>query len=263
LNKIPAKKYEDLMEFLAFLAVYDDEERMRKYVEILEGEEIKGKTVVELGAGFGYFSILAVERGARKVYAVERNREIFEILKERVRGYKNIVPIRMDAQKFKPKEEIDILIHDFYGPLLYDESLYILDHLKFKPKTVIPNGGSLKCGTVRLGDIKDPTVDLGVLRRLKGVLVADLFDFYGKPEREFLVAKWEFGRGLEVFEVEVPRDGEVLVFWVEILHEGKKLCSSYECRNWPLVFTYNVGGRFSLSFRWRGDYSLAYFRWII
>jgi hypothetical protein len=44
------------MEFLAFLSVYDDEERMRKYVEILEGEEINGKTVVELGAGFGYFS---------------------------------------------------------------------------------------------------------------------------------------------------------------------------------------------------------------
>jgi hypothetical protein len=95
-------------------------------------------------------------------------------------------------------------------------------------------------------------VDLGVLRRLKGVLVADLFDFYGKPESEFSVAKWEFGKGLEVFEVELPRDGEVLVFWVEILHEGKKLCSSYECKNWPLVFTYNVGGRFSLSFRWRG-----------
>jgi len=250
------------MELLAFLSVYDDRERMVKYMEVLEGEDLKDKVVVELGAGFGYFSILAAEKGAKKVYAVERNGEIFEVLKERVRGYKNIVPVKKDAIRFKPKEDIDVLIHDFYGPLLYDESLFVLDHLRFKPKKVIPNGGVLKCGTLRLAEIEDPTVDLAVLRRFKNVLVADMFDFYKIPGKEFRVAKWEFGKGLKIFDVEVPKDGEVLVFWIEILHNGKILCSSYSCRNWPLVFTYNEGGRFSLSFKWRGDYSLVYFKWL-
>ncbi len=250
------------MELLAFLSVYDDEERIRKYLEILEEEKLEGKTVVELGAGFGYFSAFAAEKGAKRVYAVERNPEIFIILKKRLEKYENAFAIKKDALKFKPKEEIDLLIHDFYGPLLYDESLYVLDYLKFRPKKVVPNGGVLKCGTLRLKDIEDPTVDIDVILRFKNVLVADMFDFYTKPENEFLVAKWEFGKGLEIFNVEVPKDGEVLIFWIEILHNGRFVCSSYDCRNWPLVFTYNEGGRFSLSFKWRGDYSEVYFRWL-
>ncbi|MEO0138392.1 MAG: rRNA adenine N-6-methyltransferase family protein [candidate division WOR-3 bacterium] len=262
LNNISSQRYNNLLEFLAFLGVYDDEERLRVYKELIEGVGVKDKVVVELGAGFGYLSVFASEMGARRVYAVERNPYVFKILKKNVKGYKNIQPIKADALKFDPGEEVDVLIHDFYGPLLYDESLYILDNLKFKPKAVIPNGGVLKCGVLELERIGDPTVDIDVLKTFKNILVADLFDYYIKPKREFLVASWEFGKGLKTFQPEIPKTGEVLVFWLEILHNGKTLCSSYDCRNWPLVFTYNQGGRFILKFSWRGDYSVVRFGWI-
>ncbi len=262
LNRIDSEKYNQLIEFLAFLSIYDDDKRMKVFKEIIKRCDMKGKVVAELGAGFGEFTKFIIELGAKRVYAVEINPYMLTILRKKLKNINNVRIVEGDALNFVPEEDINIVIHDFFGPLLYDESLYVLDNLKFKPKIVIPNEGLLKCGTIKLSEINDPTVDRDVIETLEGVLIADLFDYYQKPEKSYTVAKWKYGEGLKMYEVELKDEGEVLVFWLEIYHDGEFLCSSYECINWPLVWTYRRGDRFKIFFEWNGEFSDVIFTWI-
>ncbi len=268
LNSLPFKRYEALSDFLAFIGVYDDERRR----EVWEGtilkyrDAINGGVVVELGAGFGIFSEMALALGAKKVYAVERNPYAYNVLKGRLGRYRNVRVVKKDALKFVPLEEVDVLIHDFYGPLLYDESLYVLDNLPFTPRVVIPNGGRLKMGLLNLEDIGDRTVEEDVLEQLKGVLVADLFEINRRPEvEENTVATWKFGQGLKVEDsINIGEQlGNLLLFYLEVMHNGKVICSSFECTNWPLVWTPRSGDVFSIRFRWGGDFARVDFEWLM
>ncbi len=266
LNQLPFKKYSALSDFLAFVGIYDDENRRRVWRELIERHEgaIRGGVVVEVGAGFGEFSLLALELGAKKVFAVERNPYAYEVLKERLGKYSNVKVVKADALKFSPGEPVDVVIHDFYGPLLYDESLYVIDNLPYRPGVVIPNGGALRVGSVRLEDLEDETVKEDVLRHLHGVIVGDLFPIDGPPPMEVReVGDWRYGRGLNLQESVNVGDtvGDLLLFYLEVIHNGRTLCSSFECNNWPLGWTPRSGDVFSIAFRWDGEFTRTYFRW--
>ena len=127
LNNINYKKFSSMSDFLAFISIYDDMNRTDAWKKLMlrYSDYFKNGVVAELGAGFGLFSEFALELGAKKVYAVERNRYLFNVLKERLSKYKEIKVINENVLRFIPKEHIDVVIHDFYGPLLYDESLYV------------------------------------------------------------------------------------------------------------------------------------------
>jgi len=267
LNQLPFKKYSALSDFLAFLGIYDDTVRRRVWKDLIMRHEraIRDGVVVEVGAGFGEFSRLAAEMGARKVYAVERNPYAYEILRRRLKGYRNVKVIKADALKFVPDEDVDVLIHDFYGPLLYDESLYVLDHLPYRPRAVLPNGGRLKVAVVSLDDLDDPVVDGDILEVLKGVIVADLFPIETPPpyDGESVVAEWRYGRGLRLEgSVDVGEMvGDLLMFYLEITHNGRVLCNSFECTNWSLGWTPRSGDVFEMKFRWDGEFTRVHFRW--
>ncbi|NPB04523.1 MAG: hypothetical protein GXO39_08975 [Thermotogae bacterium] len=268
LNQIPFKRYEALSDYLAFLGIYDDDSRRKVWTDLLERHQksIEGAVVVELGAGFGEFSALALELGARKVYAVERNPYMYQLLKERLSGYKNVRVIKADALKFSPPEEVGVIIHDFYGPLLYDESLYVLDNLPYRPRLVLPNGGSLVVMGIDSESLNDPLLKPDVLRPLEGVIVADLVPLDDKPKSEEVeVANWRFGRGLNLSkEIDVGRmDGDLLLFYMKVQHNGRDLCDPFTCTNWSLGWTPRVGDVFTLNYRWDGDFTRVSFRWVL
>lgn len=56
-------------------------------------EEIRGKTVIDIGANIGMFSLLCASFGASKVIAVEAQSRVFQGLLDNISGYQMITPI--------------------------------------------------------------------------------------------------------------------------------------------------------------------------
>jgi len=65
-NKLPEERFADVDDLLAFVSIYDDEERTRSYVSMLRRhrELIEDKVVVEAGCGLGLFSAEMARLGA-------------------------------------------------------------------------------------------------------------------------------------------------------------------------------------------------------
>jgi len=72
-------------------------------------EEIKNKTIIDIGANIGLFSIFCAENGAKKVIAIEANSNIFKKLKENTKEYNNIEIINLAVYK---EDNIDVYIKD-------------------------------------------------------------------------------------------------------------------------------------------------------
>ncbi len=60
-------------DFAGYCSMLTDERRMKAYPEMMKKVIGKDSIVLDLGAGTGYFSILASKLGAKKVYALEPN----------------------------------------------------------------------------------------------------------------------------------------------------------------------------------------------
>ncbi len=77
----------------------------------------KGKRVLESGTGSAILSILAAKAGAKKVYAVEIDREVARFARENIKkaGYQNVITlIESDVKKVNLKdidnEKVDVVI---------------------------------------------------------------------------------------------------------------------------------------------------------
>ncbi len=261
LNSLNWKKYSALMDFLAFVGMYDDANRTKAFKELMVRYErdFRNATVVEAGAGFGILGEFALELGARKVYLIERNKYMFNVLREKFSRNDRIKLVYGDVSRFG--KEVDILVHDLYGSLLYDESLYVLEKLAFRPKLILPNSGKLKYETVPKEELLDETVNLSVWKQFEGVLVSDIFayesNFHGK---DYLL--WNVNEGLSFKEVLLDaKEYDVLVFYMEVWHDDTLVCRTGECTNWSFVFTPVVSRKFEMKFRWKGDYMHVLFRW--
>lgn len=105
-------------------------------------EKVKrGEVIVDMFAGIGYFSLgIAKFTEARKIYAIEKNRETFKFLKENIflNEVKNIEPILGDCRDvamYKDMQNITDRIIMGYLPNTYR---FIPAALKFaKKKTII------------------------------------------------------------------------------------------------------------------------------
>lgn len=265
LNRLPEDRFEAIDDLLAFISIYDDEERTRRYFELFEAHraDITGKVCVELGCGLGLMSEKLARLGARRVYAVERNPHLFALAQKRLAAHENVVLVHADARQFVPPEPVDVLVHEFYGQLLYDEELHLLDGLGWQPRLVLPDGGKLRGGLVLAEAMADEVVTPEVVRQLEGALVSGLFDEEGLP-LQFDVLEWRFGQGLQVpeFVSLEGRSGDLLYLGLEVQHDGQPVCQAGICANWSYAWTWRAADRFRLWFEPAERAPEALFEWL-
>lgn len=268
LNQLTVRRYRAVDDLLAFISIYDDERRAGAYRRLLHRHRraIAGGTCVEAGAGLGLFSIAMARLGARKVYAVEQNPLLAQLARERIAELPREVASTIEVvheplQSFRPPKGVDVLLHELYGQLLYDEDLHALKRLRFRPAHVIPDGGELRAGLVHSSSYADPYVTPDVVRRLDGVLVSGLF-----PERRteltFPVLRWTYAGGLRPIPLSFKRrKGDLLVFGVVVTDRGRTVCEAAKCPNWSYVWTARSGDRFAFRFRRTGEFMNVTFHW--
>ena len=265
INSLPEKKFEEIDDLLAFISIYDDEKRTEVYFNLLEENKhlIENKICVELGCGLGIMSEKLALLGAKKIYAVEKNPYLFSLAKKRLQKYEQIKILNINALDFIPNEPIDLLLHEFYGQMLYDEELFILKNLKFKPKIILPDSGKLKFGLGFIEDFEDEFVDIELLKKLDGVLVSGLFDEEGS-HLQFEAAHFNVYKGLQMPDyIDITNyEGNLLYFGVELWHNDKKLCQAGECPNWSYIWTYRSGNKFKLHFQTTDRGTEVFFDWL-
>lgn len=266
INEIKEKRRRNVDDFLSFISIYEDKKRESSLKKLLLRNKklIKNKVCVEAGAGKGIFSKFMVFLGAKKVYAVEESFYLYKILKENIKGERKIIPVNKKIEEFIPDEEIDLLFHEFYGSLLLDESLLALEKIKFKPKRVMPDSGALWCMILKEKEIlkRDKIYERNWKDILSNILVSDLYPFV-KFKPHFKILEWKYGKTSKtLFEVELKRKGDFIVFSSEIRDRGKSVLKTWEGSTWPLIFTPVRGKKFLLEFKYKKAYTGIIFKWI-
>jgi hypothetical protein len=269
LNRLSPRRFREVDDLLAFISIYDDTRRTRAFRKLLRvhQKQIRGAVCVEGGCGLGLFAEEMAKLGARHVFAVEQNPLLAQLARQRFAALpaafsRHLEVIEMPLQEFLPPQKIDVLVHEFYGQLLYDEELWVLENLQFQPKLVLPDGGELLAGVVSSQRYLDRVMTGDLLKSLKGVLVAGLFE-ERLNELQFPVLRWQFGRGLVQIENSLDdKEGDLLCFGVAVTHQRKKICEAGRCPNWSYVWTPRKGDRFEFEFRPAAAGRECYFHWI-
>uniref|UniRef100_A0A7V4CI61 16S rRNA (Guanine(966)-N(2))-methyltransferase RsmD n=1 Tax=candidate division WOR-3 bacterium TaxID=2052148 RepID=A0A7V4CI61_UNCW3 len=105
------------------------QDKVRKAVFDMVGEEIKDKTVLDLFAGSGSFGITALSLGAKEVHFVEKNKVVFKYLKRNINQLENCYSYLMDVFIFlkKIKKKFDIIFLDApYFKNYYERTLQLI-----------------------------------------------------------------------------------------------------------------------------------------
>jgi SAM-dependent methyltransferase len=270
LNHLSPRRFRDVDDLLAFISIYDDTRRTSALRALLRAhqKQIHGAVGVEGGCGLGLFAEEMAKLGARHVFAVEQNPFLAKLARQRFAQLpaalaQRLEVIEMPLQEFRPPQQIDVLVHEFYGQLLYDEDLWVLEHLQFQPKLVLPDGGELLAGVVSSQHYLDRIVTGELLKSLAGVLVAGLFEEKLR-ELQFPILRWQFGKGLSSISNHLDdREGDLLCFGVAITHRGQRICEAGRCPNWSYVWTPRKGDRFEFEFRPAAAGRTCYFRWLV
>jgi type I protein arginine methyltransferase len=104
---------------LQFARMLQDLPRVEAYSESLRRTIRSGDVVADIGCGTGYFSFLACQLGARKVYAIEPG-EAIELAREcaRASGFaERIAFIRDTSMRIDLPEKVNVLVSDLRGSL--------------------------------------------------------------------------------------------------------------------------------------------------
>jgi len=269
LNNLQRRRFEEIDELLAFISIYEDHRRTRALKSLLRANAraVRDAVCVEGGCGLGELSIEMARLGARRVYAVEQNALLAKLVRQRLRTLPKHIGSRIEVvegplQQFRPADHVNVLVHEFYGQLLYDEDLWVLGHLKFTPDMVLPDGGELRAGVGSSRDYSDDVVSPEVLQQLDGVLVSGLYE-EKLTERTKPVMRWTFAKGLTVVPHSFAgRRGDLVCLGLVVTHKGKKICEAGVCSNWSYVWTLRKANRMSFRFRRTARGAECVFRWI-
>ena len=103
-----------------------DNNIINKIVEI--GSINKNKTVMEIGAGYGNLTKKIASMGAKKIFAIEKDKKLVSLLKEKFKNYNNIKIINRDILNIieENKLEQNVIV---FGNLPYNISTRILASL--------------------------------------------------------------------------------------------------------------------------------------
>ncbi|MCD5396440.1 MAG: 16S rRNA (adenine(1518)-N(6)/adenine(1519)-N(6))-dimethyltransferase RsmA [Candidatus Pacebacteria bacterium] len=110
---------------------------LKKIAKNLGAEDVD--IIVEVGSGLGFLTeILAKE--AKKVVAIEKDKKLSEILKEKLRNFKNVKVLNIDVLKFSPKEFLGKKSYKVVGNLPYNIATATIRHfleIEVQPKEMI------------------------------------------------------------------------------------------------------------------------------
>ncbi len=104
-----------------------DAPRTNAYKEAFEvlAEEVRGKVVLDVGAGSGILSLFAAKCGAARVYAVEASAiaaHTAELVKEN--GYESVITvIKGKVEDIELPEKVDFIVSEWMGFYLLHESM--------------------------------------------------------------------------------------------------------------------------------------------
>ena len=110
---------QDLFSVWDYAEMVHCEPRTRAYAAALKRHITPGCTVIDVGAGTGFFSLLACKYGAGHVIAIEPNDGI-RLARENAKrnGYEDrITFFKGFSQEFEPKVTADVIISDLRGVL--------------------------------------------------------------------------------------------------------------------------------------------------
>jgi len=101
-----------------------DEERTKAFRSAIFNTVKKGDVVVDMGTGSGVLAMLAVEAGAKKVYAVEFDKNNIKTLNNTFTANNiadKIILLEGDVTKIKLPEKIDVIIGEMIATGLIEE----------------------------------------------------------------------------------------------------------------------------------------------
>ena len=265
INKLPEKKFNEIDDLLTFISIYDDYNRTHAYYAMLEDNKwfIKDKVCVELGAGLGLMAEKMAQLGAKKVYAIEKNPYLFAMAQKRLAKYPQIIVLNQDALEFIPEEKVSVLVYDFFGQMLYDEDLYIIENLKWKPDIFLPDGAKLMGGITNIDEFEDEIVNKDFLPALKDILISGLFSEEDIP-LSFEVLNFDVHTPFQKSKiVDISHlKGDLLYFGLQITYHGENLCTAGICSNWSYVWTYRYGNKFKIEFEKSDRAPEVIFSWV-
>ena len=155
-DKLYFQSYDDIAVHELMLK---DEPRTLAYKNFLEKNSyfIRGKVVLDVGAGSGILSLLAARAGAERVYAVEAS-NISVLCEEIVKlnGLEKVITVIKDTvEKVKLPEKVDIIISEWMGFYLLHESmldsvLYARDKWLKDDGFLLPSHATLYCAPVSM-----------------------------------------------------------------------------------------------------------------
>lgn len=124
---------EDQKNFVGFdgksyQAMISDQTRTPKFYKAMEDRIVDGQTtVLDLGTGpFAIFAIRAAELGAKKVYAIEANKEAARVAQETVdkKGYGDIITVLEGfSTDIELPEKVDLIVAEIIGSIVSEEGV--------------------------------------------------------------------------------------------------------------------------------------------
>ncbi len=130
----------------------------------------KGDVVVDIGTGIGLLAFFACRAGAKRVYAIDCDRESLDVARGLAKrfGYENRILFGEELSfLYTPREKADVLICETVGSMAFDEN--ILATILDGKKRFLKRGGKIIPGVVELwGALVDERGAYGLMSDVGG-----------------------------------------------------------------------------------------------
>jgi protein arginine N-methyltransferase 1 len=102
-----------------------DSVRVNAYRAAIERYVTSEDCVIDIGTGTGVLAFLAAAKSPRRIYAVEHSKRMVDYARAaaETNDVNNVIFIAASGRKFRPKEQIDVIVQEQMGIALFDEGM--------------------------------------------------------------------------------------------------------------------------------------------